>query len=96
MSPSYVGRLYKQHTMKTIVDVIQTVRLERAMALLGQTHLAISDIAERTGFTNTSYFHRTFKKHFGLTPTDYRKGGERRYADAEEAELLDLDERKAE
>lgn len=76
MSPSYVGRLYKQHTMKTIVDVIQTVRLERARALLGETHLAIADIAERTGFTNTSYFHRTFKKHFGLTPTDYRKGRE--------------------
>lgn len=86
MSPSYVGRLYKQHTQKTVVDAIQTVRLERAMELLGTTHLAIADIAERTGFTNTSYFHRMFKKHFGLTPTDYRKGGERKAGESDDTD----------
>ncbi|MEK0312528.1 AraC family transcriptional regulator [Cohnella sp. 56] len=84
ISPSYVGRLYKQYTMKTIVDMIQKVRLEHAMTLLGETHMAIAEIAERTGFTNTSYFHRIFKKHYGLTPTDYRKSEER--SGAEEAE----------
>ncbi|WP_168735573.1 AraC family transcriptional regulator [Cohnella fermenti] len=77
MSPSYVGRLYKQHTMNTIVDAIQKVRLERAMELLARTHLPIAEIAEQCGFTSTSYFNRLFKKHYGLTPTDCRKGGER-------------------
>ena len=85
ISPSYVGRIYKQHTMRTIVDAIQKVRLEKAMDLLGQTHLSIAEIAERTGFTNASYFHRTFKKHYGMTPNDYRKGN----ASAREPESRD-------
>ncbi|MBB6635253.1 helix-turn-helix domain-containing protein [Cohnella thailandensis] len=73
MSPSYIGRIYKQITFKAIVDVINAVRMERSLELLQQTHYSVAEIAERCGFTNSSYFYRMFKKHFGLTPTDYRK-----------------------
>ncbi|WP_168735993.1 AraC family transcriptional regulator [Cohnella fermenti] len=73
MSPSYVGRIYKQIAFKAIVDAINTVRMERSLELLQQTHYSVAEIAERTGFTNSSYFYRMFKKHYGLTPTDYRK-----------------------
>ncbi|WP_158630062.1 AraC family transcriptional regulator [Cohnella sp. AR92] len=78
MSPSYIGRIYKQITFKAIVDVINTVRMEQSLVLLQQTHYSVAEIAERAGFTNPSYFYRMFKRHFGLTPTDYRKsaGGE--------------------
>jgi len=80
LSPSYVGRVYKQITMKAPVDVIASVRMEKALELLSQTHRSIAEIAELTGFTNSSYFYRMFKKHFGQTPTDFRRnaagGGE--------------------
>ncbi|NQX67452.1 AraC family transcriptional regulator [Paenibacillus alba] len=73
MSPIYISRVYKQNTLKAVVDVINTMRMERAKGLLKQSDLSIADIAERIGYTNSSYFYRMFKKNFGVTPTDYRK-----------------------
>ncbi|WP_328803513.1 AraC family transcriptional regulator [Paenibacillus silvestris] len=75
MSPIYLSRVYKQNTMNAVVDVINTMRMERAKDLLKHSDLPIADIAERIGYTNSSYFYRMFKKNFGLTPTDYRKTG---------------------
>jgi len=37
-------------------------------------NLSINDIAHRAGFTETSTFHRAFKKWTGLTPGAYREG----------------------
>lgn len=73
MSPIYLSRVYKQNTMNAVVDVINTLRMERAKELLRHSDLPIADIAERIGYTNSSYFYRMFKKSFGVTPTDYRK-----------------------
>lgn len=73
MSPVYLSRIYKQLTMKAMVDCINEVRVERARELLEQTDDSIAVIAEKTGFTNSSYFYRLFKKVHGATPTDYRR-----------------------
>ncbi|RCW51681.1 helix-turn-helix domain-containing protein [Paenibacillus prosopidis] len=73
MSSIYLSRVYKQQTLTAIVDVINNVRLERAKEHLEQTDWSIIDIAVKCGYTSSSYFHRMFKKNFGVTPTDYRK-----------------------
>jgi LacI family transcriptional regulator len=58
---------------RSILDEIQSVRLERAMRLLSETKLQISKIAELAGFGTTNYFVRYFKRHMGETPTDFRQ-----------------------
>jgi two-component system, response regulator YesN len=73
MSPIYISRLYKQQTMTSIVDVILEVRLRKVCSLLTNTDLSVTAIAERCGFTSSSYLHRMFKRSFGITPTDYRR-----------------------
>jgi len=73
MSPVYISRLYKQLTMKSLTDVIAEVRMNKAKELLLHSDLPIADIAERTGFTNSSYFYRTFKRTNGVTPNEYRR-----------------------
>jgi two-component system, response regulator YesN len=73
MSSIYVSRVYKQQTLTAIVDVINDLRLEKAKEHLEQSDSSIADIAERTGYTSSSYFHRMFKKRFGVTPSEYRK-----------------------
>jgi two-component system, response regulator YesN len=73
LSPSYVGRIYKQITLNALIDVINSVRMERSIELLEGTHYSVAEIAERIGYTNPSYFYRMFKKHYGVTPTDYRR-----------------------
>ncbi|OMF24510.1 hypothetical protein BK133_22505 [Paenibacillus sp. FSL H8-0548] len=73
MSSIYLSRIYKQQTMTTIVDVINQVRLEMAKHYLESTECSVVDIAVKSGYTSSSYFHRMFKKSFGVTPSDYRK-----------------------
>lgn len=73
MSSIYLSRVYKKQTLTAIVDVINHVRMERAKEFLVQSDLPIIDIAVKSGYTSSSYFHRIFKKTFGVTPSDYRK-----------------------
>ncbi|MFS0857419.1 AraC family transcriptional regulator [Paenibacillus taichungensis] len=73
MSPIYVSRLYKQLTLKGLTDVINETRIAKAQFLLIETENSVADIAEQTGFTNSSYFYRMFKKINGVTPNDYRR-----------------------
>ena len=73
LSPSHLGRIYKHMTMETLVDVVNRTRVEKSAELLNRTTESVSEIAEKTGFTSTSYFYRMFKKYYGLTPNDYRK-----------------------
>ena len=49
------------------------LRLDRAMDLLAEGRLTVSEIAYRTGFEDQAYFTRAFKKHTGLTPSGYRE-----------------------
>ena len=50
-------------------------RTQRAKELLERTVLTISEIAIETGYSNTAYFTKMFKKYTnGVTPREYRKG----------------------
>ena len=73
MSSIYVSRLYKQQTLTAIVDVILETRMHKACELLEQNDWSVATIAEHTGFTSSSYFHRMFKRTFGVTPSDFRR-----------------------
>lgn len=75
LSATYIGRLFKKHTMNTILNYIIDVRMEKARELLLATELPIGEIAERTGFANSPYFYKAFKKINGVTPADFRKNG---------------------
>ena len=49
------------------------LRMEEAERLLSQTSYSITEIAIRCGYENLFYFCNAFKKHQGMTPTEYRK-----------------------
>lgn len=73
MSPSYITRLYRSHTLKTIPDRINEVRMQAARTLLREkSSLSITEISQQTGFSSVSYFSKTFRKEHGMTPNEYR------------------------
>lgn len=72
ISPAYLGRLFKKSIGKSIPDYINKVRMEKAGELLVSTSYPIDVIAEQTGFTNSPYFYKVFKKYHGVTPHEYR------------------------
>jgi two-component system response regulator YesN len=71
-NPSYLSRLFKQHTGLNVSDYIQEAKVKRAMELLRRNELKINDISEALGFGSASNFARSFKKLTGLSPLDFR------------------------
>ena len=57
----------------TIQSYITKLRLDYFSHLLETTDLPIGEIAEQSGFIETSNYSTVFKKHKGLTPGEYRK-----------------------
>lgn len=70
---TYLCRRFKAMTGITVVHYIQILRMEKAQKFLKESDESIGNIAWRCGFTDVSYFSNCFKKHFGITPTDFRK-----------------------
>ncbi len=54
-------------------EYVNKLRIEKAMELLRQTELNMTEIAERTGFSTSRYFSTAFKKYTGITPTQYKE-----------------------
>ena len=72
--PFYISKMLKDRKGITLRQYIINFRLKRARTLLEYTNLTVSDIAEQTGFTDASYFTKTFKNAYGVTPKDFRNG----------------------
>lgn len=72
MSSYHISRVYRQQNLATIVDVINQVRMEHAKQMLIHSETSIAEIATKTGYTSSSYFHRMFKKLYGVTPAEFR------------------------
>ena len=70
--PFYVSKVLKERKGLTLRHYIINYRLKAAKRLLELTNKSIADIAEECGFTDASYFAKTFKSYFGETPKDYR------------------------
>ena len=73
MSEKYVSRYFVQHFHMTFSNYVQHLRLIHAKNLLETSNDNITDIALQSGFYNVSYFIRSFKKEYGISPLQYRK-----------------------
>lgn len=64
----------KSITGKTPNDYILSVKINKAMSLLQEEACySVADIAYKLGYSDPTYFSRTFKKIIGLSPQQYRK-----------------------
>ena len=73
ISPSSLSALFKQETGSTLIDYINTQRVNRAAQLLVQNNHTIAAVAEEVGILDVNYFTKIFKKTLGVTPTRYRR-----------------------
>lgn len=74
VNASYLSTLFKKETGKNFVDYLNRVRIEKAMDLLRTTDLKAYEIAGMTGFSNPHYFSILFKKHIGVSPSEFKGG----------------------
>ena len=70
---SYLLRVYRAETGRTLLWYHNHVRCERAKALLSAGRDEISSVGEKVGFVSSSHFSHVFRKMTGCTPSEYRK-----------------------
>ena len=71
--PNHVSRIFNRHSDHTLVQHIQSLRTKHAARLLSSSSLPVADVAVHSGFTDLCYFFRVFRKHFAMTPAEYRR-----------------------
>lgn len=71
-SESHFARQFKQQTNTSFIAYVTSKRLDRAKLMLAHTTKPVLRIAGELDFQPVNYFSRTFKKHTGQTPTEYR------------------------
>lgn len=69
----YLSKLIKTTTGHTFKEMIQTLKLNKAIELLSSTDLRIRDISDAIGYENDTHFIRTFKKVYSISPNQYRE-----------------------
>ena len=72
ISPNYLRTIFKEIRNQSLSNYINQYRFEKAKFLLETTNLAVNDICEKIGFVNTNYFYTSFKKYYGISPTEWR------------------------
>jgi AraC family L-rhamnose operon transcriptional activator RhaR/AraC family L-rhamnose operon regulatory protein RhaS len=71
MSKPHFIRMFKKITGLPPVDYINQTRIDQACKLLGRDEYSIARVATESGFPDSNYFSRTFKKHLGMSPRQY-------------------------
>jgi len=72
ISPSYLSKIFKDHTGINFSDFHQRERMREAGELLKDPRNQINEIARLVGYSNSANFARAFKLQFSVSPREYR------------------------
>lgn len=70
--PFYISKVLKDRKGTTLRQYIIAYRLKLAKKLLSESAKSVNEVSEECGFNDPSYFTKTFKSAFGMTPKEYR------------------------
>lgn len=73
LNVSYLSKLFKQETNKTLSHYIRDMKIDIAKNMLRHLDESSLAIANYLGFSSQSHFIQVFKKETGMTPEEYRK-----------------------
>ncbi|WP_367377531.1 helix-turn-helix domain-containing protein [Enterococcus gilvus] len=72
-SPYYFTRFFKKNTGKTFMQFLNEYRISQAKFILINERVPVSEVSDRSGFSNIKTFHHVFKKTVGCSPMQYQK-----------------------
>ena len=71
---NYCSKVIKESLGLSYSEILKEIRVQKTAELLLTTTMKIADISEHVGYRNPETLIRVFRKHFGITPAEYRKG----------------------
>jgi AraC family transcriptional activator of pobA len=69
-SPNYAATLFSDLTGLTISEFIHRMRVKTAIYMLHHSQMNVGEVAEFLGYSDSSYFHKVFKRIHGSSPSD--------------------------
>ena len=72
LSKPYLSKYIKEKSGMTFGDILKTVRMKKARAMLKSSNTTVESIAESVGYQNVEHFNRIFKKMYNMTPVQFR------------------------
>lgn len=71
--PVHLSREFRRYFGTTLGDYVRSIRVQKALTLLGDDRLSLTDISFECGFADQSHFIRSFRSYHTVTPLLYRK-----------------------
>jgi AraC family transcriptional regulator len=71
--PTHLAREFRRHCRCPPGEYVRGLRLEQARRELATSETPLAQIAVTAGLSDHGHFCRAFKRHMGLTPTEFRQ-----------------------
>lgn len=72
INPSYLSRIFSEEIGESFSEHLIKNKMETGKRLLKTTNKKVYEIADKLGYKDVGYFTKIFKRHFGVSPTEYR------------------------
>jgi AraC-like DNA-binding protein len=73
MAEGSLCRFFKENVGCTPFEYLNRIKIDFACKFLMDVNLSITEVAYESGFNNLSHFNKQFRKHTGMTPSEYKK-----------------------
>ena len=73
VSPTYLSKIFKDLTGFSPINYLIQIRLKKAHELLTTDDLTVKEVAKAVGYEDAYHFSKSFKKHFGTSPSLVKK-----------------------
>ncbi|WP_309120919.1 AraC family transcriptional regulator [Paenibacillus sp.] len=74
LSPEYLSRVFKASVGVSLKEYITQARLERAVVLLAETSMNVSQVSDSVGYSSVFQFSKQFKRRYGVPPSSFMRG----------------------
>jgi len=79
-SPYHFHRVFKGITGETLNEYITRQRIEKAALDILHKNTSVTELAHQYSFSDNSSFSKTFKKYYGISPTEFKKQNPNRHS----------------
>jgi AraC-type DNA-binding domain-containing proteins len=72
LTPRYLSSILKQYSGLSLKETITKLRMERAIHLLSETTMTVTEVSEALAYSDIYTFSKLFKRYYGFSPTAVR------------------------